>query len=168
MSDLDHLLKATDDFAFLGLTPQFPLDSVTLDAAASRVASQISGTNAQESAQLQQRLASAKHRLADPVRRARYLLALLSGEDDANAGEALPDSMKAFQQEAAATADPASVASLTSTLLRERQARLDHVANVFSFPRDLPNRVTQTSRDSAMWSDLRVIDAIDQLLAKLS
>jgi hypothetical protein len=168
MSNLDHLLKATDDFAFLGLTPQFPLDSVTLDAAASRVAGQISVAGPDQAAPLRQRLAGAKQRLADPVQRARYLLALLSGKGDTDASEALPDSIQAFQQQAASATDPASVASLKSTLLSERQARLDHVATVFSFPRDLPNRVAQTSRDSAMWSDLRVIDAIDQLLAKLS
>ena len=167
MSELDTLLKAKDDFAFLGLPPQFPLDSVTLDAAVTRIANQISSASSDQAAQLRQRVAAAKQRLADPVQRARYLLALLSGIEGPGPGE-LPESVKSFEGQVASATDPTSLSALKSAMFSERQARLDHVATVFSFPRDLPNRVAQTSRDSAMWSDLRVIDAIDQLLAKLA
>jgi hypothetical protein len=167
MGDLDHLLKAKDDFAFLGLPQEFPLSSVALDQAAAGVANQIASASVDQASQLQQRLSAAKLRLADPVQRAKYLLTLLCGMDGPEAGE-LPDSVKAFQnQVATAGADPSAVSTLKSAMLSERQARLDHVATVFSFPRDTPNRVSQTSRDSAIWNDLRVIDAIDGLLAKL-
>jgi hypothetical protein len=166
MSELDTLLKAKDDFAFLGLEPQFPLSAVALDAAVARIANQLPSATSDQAFQLRQRLAIAKQHLADPAQRARYLLTLLSGIEGPGPGE-VPDSIKTFESQVAGATGPAAVSALKSAILSERQARLDHIATVFSFPRDVPNRVSQTSRDSAMWSDLRVIEAIDQLLAKL-
>ena len=163
MSDLDTLLKAKDDFAFLGLEPQFPLTPVRW-MRPSRVANQIPSATPEQASQLRQRLSAAKQRLANPVQ-GRYLLALLSGVDDP--GRRNSRLGEEFDHQVAAATDPASANALKTTMMIERQARLDHIATVFAFPRDIPNRVSQNvpTRPCGV---ICAIEAIDQLLAKLT
>ena len=167
MSDLTNLKNAADDFAFLGFGREFQIDPVRLDNAVARVSNEIEAAGGDQAAQLRERLQTARDRLADPVRRARYLLDLLTGPPDADVG-GVPDSLKAFEQQAASASDPAAISAVRSGLLTERQSRLNHVATVFAFPRNVPNPASQWSRDSVVRSDLRAIDVIDQLLAQLA
>jgi hypothetical protein len=162
----DNLQEAPDDFAFLGLERQFTIASVQLDAAVARVTNQISATGGENTAALQARLTAARQRLSDPVRRGRYLLDLLAGPTDADVGD-IPDSLKALDQRVASAADPAAVSAARSALLTERQSRLEHVATLFSFPRNVPNPASQWSRDSAIRNDLRAIEFIDRALAQI-
>jgi len=167
MSAADNLQNAPDDFAFLGLERQFPLEPIQLDVAVARVTNQISAVGGDAAGALQQRLAAARARLSDPVQRGRYLLELLAGRTDADVGD-VPQSLKAMAQQAASASDPAAISAARVALGSERQSRLDHVAQVFSFPRNVPNPVSQWSRDSAIRNDLRAIEFIDRSLAELA
>jgi hypothetical protein len=163
MTDTNNL-HASDDFSFLGLEHQYQLSPLQLDAAVTRVTSQISAAG-DVSGALQQRLQAARERLSDPVKRGNYLLDLLSGPSDVGAG-VVPDSLKALAKQAAFASDPSAVSAARLELLEERQSRLDHVAQVFSFPRNVPNPVAQHSRDTAIRNDLRAVAFIDQSLSQ--
>jgi hypothetical protein len=165
MADKNNL-HATDDFAFLGLERQYQLAPAQLDAAVARVTAQISAAG-DASGELQQRLLAARERLSDPVKRGNYLLDLLVGPSDVNPG-VVPDSLKVLAQQVASAADPAAVNTVRLALNAERQGRLDHIAQVFSFPRNVPNPVAQHSRDTAIRNDLRAVAFIDQSLSQLA
>lgn len=167
MSDLDDLQNASDDFALLGFDREFQIDPVRLDDAVARVSNQISATGGDQAGPLRERLKTARERLADPVRRARYLLDLLAGPVDDDSGD-VPESLKALEQQASAATDSAAISALRSSLQSERQSRINHVATIFAFPRNVPNPASQWSRDSVVRSDLRAIDIIDRLLAQLT
>ncbi len=166
MSAAEDLQNAPDDFALLGLNREFQLDAVRLDTAVARVSNEISASGGDHAAELRQRLQAVRERLADPVRRAGYLLDLLAGPSDAGA-DGVPDTLKALEHQADSALDPAAVSAVRSALLSERQSRLDHIATNFSFPRNVPNENVQWNRDSAVRNDLSAVAVIDRLLEQL-
>lgn len=167
MSDVNDIKDAPDDFALLGFDREFQIDPVRLDDAVARVSNEIIASAGNDAGRLRERLQLARERLGDPVRRARYLLELLAGSAESDVGD-VPDSLKALEQQAASASDPVAISAVRSALLNERQSRLNHVATIFTFPRNIPNPASQWSRDSVLRSELRAMDFIDRVLAQLT
>jgi molecular chaperone HscB len=184
MADIDTTLRrineAPDHFALFGLPRQFGLDADRLLSALLDLTRQahpdFAGSDPE--AQLTAMEASAKvneaHRiLADPEKRANYLLSLLGGP----AGEELKTLPKGFLEkmmmvreemaDAQASGDAGALAEFEGTAIAERRAILGRIESLFDALIPAPDAPSAGEQKGALRTELNALRYIERMLEQM-